>query len=240
MRIAVLSDIHGNLVALEAVLRDVAGRSVEDLLHLGDLVGYGPRPDEVVDRVRREGITGVVGNYDLAVCHPDVEEGRARFLKPSLSEVGRRTYLWTRERVRDETRAFLKALPAQLRVQEGEVDYLFTHASPERPNEYLLPETPAERLRELFDASGADVLVSGHTHLAGAREVDGRLLLNPGSVGKPKDGDPRASYLVLDTENGLQAEHVRVEFDVETVVAESVHSGLPPEQAESLRLGRGV
>jgi putative phosphoesterase len=240
LRIAVLSDIHGNFPALDAALRDAAQRDVEGVVHLGDLVGYGPRPDEVVDRVRVEGISGVVGNYDLAVCHADAEGGRTRYLKPSLSAVGNRTYLWTRGRLRAETLTFLENLPAQIRIREGPTEFLLTHGSPERANEYLLPETPEERLRELFEATGVQVMVVGHTHVPQAREVGDRLLLNPGSVGKPTDGDPRASYLILDTERGLTAEHVRLEFDVETVAVESVDFGLPCEQSEALRLGRGV
>lgn len=240
MRLAVLSDVHGNLAALEAVLRDAVHRGVEGLVHLGDLVGYGPRPQECVERVRAEGFPGVVGNYDLAVCHPDAEEGLALYLKPSISEVGRRTYAWTRDHVDAGARAFLQGLPAQIRVEEGEHTFLFTHGSPERPNEYLLPDTPEERLRELFDGTGAGVLVVGHTHLPDLRRVGERVLLNPGSVGKPKDGDPRASYLVLDTDKGLRVERVRVEFAVESVAAESIRCGLPPEQAEGLRRGRGA
>jgi putative phosphoesterase len=240
LRIAVLSDIHGNLAALEAVLRDAARRSVEGFLHLGDLVGYGPRPRECVERVRAEEIPGVVGNYDLAVCRADPEEGLSLYLKASISDVGRRTYRWTREHVDEGAREFLAGLPAQLRFEEGELAFLFAHGSPERPNEYLLPDAPEDRLRQLFEGTGADVLVVGHTHLPQARRLGERLLLNPGSVGKPKDGDPRASYLVVDSEAGLRAEQVRVEFDVESVARESIESGLPPEQAEALRHGRGA
>lgn len=240
MRLAILSDIHGNLAALEAVLRDVAGRGVEGLVHLGDLVGYGPHPNEVVARVLEQEIGGVVGNYDLAVCHPDAVEGAEHFLRPDLSEVARAIYHWTRERVSDATREALGALPAQLVITEGPRRFLFTHGSPERPNEYLLAETPAARLETLFAGSCADVLVVGHTHVPLARNLGEHLLLNPGSVGNPKDGDPRAAYLILDTETGLTAEQVRVEFDVETVAAASVHSGLPWQLAEALRRGRGV
>ena len=240
MRLAILADIHGNLPALEAVLRDVSGRGVEGMVHLGDLVGYGPHPDEVVARVQEQDIGGVVGNYDLAVCHPEPDEGVSRYLRPDISAVGLATYRWTRDRVSGVSREYLAGLPAQLRIEEGDRKFLLTHGSPERPNEYLLDETPDARLRELFFGSGADVLLVGHTHRPQARQVGEHLLLNPGSVGKPKDGDPRASYLILDTEHGLTAEQVRVEFDVETVVAESVDSGLPPAQAEALRHGRGV
>jgi putative phosphoesterase len=240
VRLAILSDIHGNLPALEAVLHDLAGRGVEGALHLGDLVGYGPHPGAVVARVREQQIGGVAGNYDLAVCHPDAAEGAARYLRPDLSEVGWESYRWTRERIDAETQEVLAGLPAQLRVEEGERCFVFTHGSPERPDEYLLPDTPEARLRSLFEGCGAQVLVVGHTHLPQARELGDRLLLNPGSVGNPKDGDPRASYLILDTERGLTAEHVRVEFDVETVAAESVDSGLPAQLGKALRRGRGV
>lgn len=240
MRIAVFSDVHANLPALEAVLADMARRDVEGAIHLGDLVGYGPHPDAVVERIKGLDLSGVVGNYDLAVCETDAEEGLSRYLKAAISEVGRRTYLWTRENTADASREYLKGRPARILIEEGELTFLFTHGSPERPNEYLNPDTPEERLAELFDGSGADVLVVGHTHLPQAREVGGRLLLNPGSVGKPKDGDPRASYLILDTERGVRAEHVRVSFDVESVAADCVSSGLPKEQAEGLLLGRSV
>lgn len=240
MRIAVLSDIHGNLQALEAVLRDAQQRGVEGMVHLGDLVGYGPKSEEVVQRVRAEDLAGVVGNYDLAVCHLDADLGQALYLKPSLSAVGRATYLWTRDHVGEETRTFLRSLPAQLRVEEGDLACLFTHGSPERPNEYLLPDTPDARLQELFEGTGAQVLVVGHTHVAQVRRVGESVLLNPGSVGRPKDGDPRASYLILDTTSGLRAEQIRVEFDVESVAAESIRSGLPTDEATGLRLGRGI
>lgn len=235
-----LSDIHGNIVALEAVLADAARRRVEGFLHLGDLVGYGPRPREVVARVRAEGMAGVAGNYDLAVCHPDSPVGEREFLMPGISPAARRVYRWTRDRVGEEERVFLGALPAQLRVQEGDTCYLFAHGSPERANEYLSAETPERRLRELFAGSGADVLVVGHTHVPQLREVEGRLLLNPGSVGMPKDGDPRAAYAILDSREGLAVERIRVEFDVASVTAESVDFGLPPEQGEAMRLGRGL
>jgi predicted phosphodiesterase len=125
-------------------------------------------------------------------------------------------------------------------VIERQTLFLFTHGSPEEPSESLSPHTPEQRLGQIFEATGAHVMIVGHTHLPGAREIGGRLLLNPGSVGMPSHGDGRASYLVLDTENGLAAEHIRVEFDVETAVRESVTSGLPPELADALRLGRNL
>jgi putative phosphoesterase len=219
LRIGVLSDVHGNLPALEAVLRDAAGRSLEALLHLGDLVGYGQAPDEVVARVRAEGISGVVGDWDLAVLHPDPLEGLRSFGGSEPAD-GRRRFEWTRERISEETRAYLRELPAQLRVEEGPLAYLFTHGSPEHADEPLFAEVPEERLLELFTGTGADVLLVGHTHRPQVREVGACLLLNPGSVGVPSGSEPRASYLILDTTNGLRVEHVQVEFGVESLEGE--------------------
>jgi putative phosphoesterase len=239
MRIAVISDIHGNLTALEAVLEDIARRGLEGILHLGDLVGYGPRPEEAAARIREAGIHGVVGNYDLAVCGADEEKGLG-YLKAPVSPPHRASYLRTRERTGGETRRYLLGLPAQIRIEEEEKVFLFVHGSPERPNEYLPASTPEERLRELFDGTGADVLVTGHTHVPLARPVGERLHLNPGSVGLPRDGDPRAAYLILDTTRGFRAEEVRVTFDVESVARDCVISGFPIEQAEMFRTGRSL
>lgn len=238
MRLAIISDIHGNVEALEAVLKDVDMRGVEGVLHLGDLVGYGPRPNEAVALVKERGMEGVVGNYDLAVLCDDGEEGLRKYLKPSISDVGRATYEWTREKTDGPSREFLAQLPTHVFFEEGETTYLLTHGSPERPNEYLKADTPPERLDELFKASEAQVMIVGHTHLPMALEHgENMLLLNPGSVGKPKDADPRASYLIVDTEKELRVEHIRVAFNVESVAEESVLFGLPREQADALLKG---
>ncbi len=233
MRLAVLSDIHSNLPALQSVLIDMEKRGVDGAIHLGDLVGYGPRPNEVVQTLKKAGVDGVIGNYDLAVLHNDAEEGLKTYLKPGISENNRQTYLWTRERISPETAELLAQNPAGLYVEEGGVTFLFTHGSPEKPNEYLYPDTPRERLSALLGKSGADILVVGHTHLPMAVEVGEKVVLNPGSVGKPKDGDPRASYMIIDTDNGFRAEHIRVTFDVESVAKDCVLSGLPLLQAKS-------
>ncbi len=219
MRIAVLSDIHGRLAALDAVLSDVAHRGVEALVHLGDLVGNGPEPNEVVERLRREEAIGVVGNWDLAVCQPDEVEGLRAYLPLHLPEAARRSYVRTRRALTAEHRSFLAGLPAQLRIEEGGLCFLLTHGSPERPDEALTDAVPDGRLQGFFEAAEVQVLVVGHSHVGAVREVGGRaaggdrLLLNPGSVGIPMDGDPRASYLILDTEQGVRAELVRVPFD---------------------------
>jgi len=240
VRIAVLADVHGNLVALEAVLRDIAARGAEGILHLGDLVGYGPRPDEVVGRLCAEGVSGVVGDHDLALCDPDPEDRWRRDPAAPAPSLALQSCLWARARVRDETLSHLRSLPARIEIAEGDTAFLFTHASPASPFEALSDHTPEERLLAIFEATRAHVIVVGHTHTPGARALGGRVILNPGSAGMPWGCDPRASYLMLDTENGLVVEHIRVEFDVETAARESVTSGLPAELADALRLGQRV
>lgn len=237
MRLAVVADIHANLPALEAVMKDMARREVEGVVNLGDIVGYGPHCDEIVEALEKAEMQGVVGNYDLAVLAEDETHGRELFLKPDLGPVAREVFTWTRQHTGAATRQYLAELPAQLYMEEQGLTMLFTHGSPERPNEYLGADTPQERLEELFEGTGADIMVVGHTHLPLVREVGDNLLINPGSVGAPKDGDPRASYLILDTEGQFRAEHVRVTFDVESFARFCVSSGLPKSQAEAFTKG---
>ncbi len=179
-----LADVHGDLGALEAVLRDAERRGVEGAVHLGDLAG-GADPAGVVARVRADGLAGVVGDADLdALAAPGAPE---------------------------EVRAFLGDLPAQLVLQEGDTAFLLVHASPEGPRQGLDEATPQDRLEHIFGATGVQVIVAGHTHRPLARRVGERVLLNPGCVGRGLDPDPRPSYLILETESGLAALHVRVD-----------------------------
>jgi len=202
VRLAVFADVHGDVRALEAVLRDAALRGAEGAVHLGDLVGDGEGSEAVVERIRRAEIPGVVGDWDLRVCAESGAPGHC-----SLGELG------------EENRAFLRDLPAQLTVLEGGTRFLFAHAGPEGPDESPLADASDERLQTLLERCGADVLVVGHTHRATARQVGEGLILNPGSVGRPADGDPRPSYLILDTDSGVQALRVRVELGVELGVS---------------------
>jgi len=190
VRLAVFADVHGDLGALEAVLRDAGLRGAEGAVHLGDLVGDGKDSAAVVERIRREGVPGVVGDWDLRVCASGPSD------KSAIGEAGR---------------AFLQSLPAVFVVEEGGSRFLFAHASPEGPEEPILDGASDEDLAALLKRFGADVLVVGHTHRAFARKVGNGLILNPGSVGPVTKEDPRPSYLILDTTAGVQALRVRVE-----------------------------
>lgn len=237
MRLAVISDIHGNLPALEAVLEEIAAKKAQAVYHLGDLVGYNPFPEEVVTRVRDLGLTGVVGNYDLAVA-AEVPDPVAEFLNPAITEMGRAIYHWTRERVRQETKAYLRGLPRRLSLQVAGRRLLLTHGSPRHVREYLRPRLTDAELAPVVGEISEEVLLVGHTHIPLVRQVAGKWLVNPGSVGFPKDGDPRASYALLKVEEEVQVEIRRVVYDVERTARALLAAGLPPQAAADLRQGR--
>ena len=240
MRIAVLSDIHANLVALDAVLAAVG--SIDAVWHLGDVVGYGPEPDAVVDRLTSIGALGVRGNHDAAACG-----GREiEWFNPDA----RRAMEWTREAIAPETKAWLEALPDR-RIEAGTT---LVHGSPREPIWEYVTSVPVARAN--FQALTTDLGFHGHTHLPVAfLEEDGRVdvlspagdgsslevggrraLLNPGSVGQPRDGDPDASFLILDTD-AWRVTWRRAAYDVESVQAAIRAAGLPASLAARLALG---
>jgi len=239
VRIAVLSDIHSNLVALDAVLAAIG--SVDAVWHLGDVVGYGPEPDGVVERLTAIGAVGVRGNHDAAAAGGNEIEWFNPDAKAAME--------WTRDAISATTLAWLAALP----LRRLEPDFTLVHGSPRDPIwEYV---TSAALARAALSAISTQHGLHGHTHVPIAfTEVDGRMrtlapragntvalgegrmLLNPGSVGQPRDGDPRASYLVLNIE-AATATWGRAAYDVESVGAAMRAAGLPGRLADRLRVG---
>ncbi len=239
MRIAVLSDIHSNLPALEAVLAAL-GR-VDAVWHLGDVVGYGPHPDEVVARLREIGAVGVRGNHDAAA----LGGAEVEMFNPDA----RAAIEWTARRITPPTRAWLRSLPERLELDEATL----VHGSPRDPTwEYVMTASAA---RASFEAFTSPCALHGHTHVPVAwrqgergvellRPDDGselllderRVLLNPGSVGQPRDGDPRAGAMILDTGERRVAWR-RVPYPVEVVQAEIRSAGLPRRLADRLAHG---
>jgi len=240
MRIAVLSDVHGNLPALEAVLE--ALRPYDAVWQLGDVVGYGPQPDEVVALLASEDAVGVRGNHDSAAIG-DLETN-------SFNDDARAAVEWTAERIKPETRQWLAALPLRT------IDEPFTlvHGSPRDPTwEYIYSAAIARANLSAFDT---DHCLVGHTHVpvvfrerksggvettiakAGTTIAIGgaRLIVNPGSVGQPRDGDPRACAMLLDTDKG-SFEWRRVEYPIERVQKLMTELKMPPRLISRLRFG---
>lgn len=238
LKYAILSDVHGNLPALEAVLLDVERQGAGKILHCGDLVGYGPFPNEVINLIRSKGIAGIMGNYDDGVGFERDDCGCA-YTDETQELLGHRSLEWTKANVTAENKAFLRNLPRELRFSQGIFKVLLTHGSPRRINEYLYEDRPAKTFNRLLEAGGCNLLVCGHTHLPYHRAIGDRHVVNVGSLGKPKDGDPRATYALLTLDESLEVDFKRVTYDVEATARAIETSELPYEYAEMIRRGTG-
>ena len=234
MRVAVITDIHANLPALEAALARVDDLEIDELYCGGDLVGYGPHPNEVCALIAERGIPTIHGNYDHAIAR-DLDDCGCAYVTPHDRELGQRSVEWTLANTDAASKAFMRALPFDLRFSMGDTRVRLVHGSPRRVNEYLFEDKPASLYERLASQADADVLVFGHTHKPWVREHGGVLFVNCGSVGKPKDGDPRAAFAVLETTGGgVGASIERVPYDAEGVAREVEAAGLPVEFAEKL------
>lgn len=238
--ITIFGDIHGNLPALTAVLADVEARGLTHLYCLGDLVGYGTFPNEVITAVRTRNIPTIMGNYDLGVGHNSDDCGCA-YTEPKAEALGKLSIAWSNAHTTEENKRYLRGLAGNIPLQLGVLRVVLVHGSPRKVNEYLFEDRPESSLVRLLDMVEADVLVCGHTHKPYHRVLsDGRHVINAGSVGKPKDGDPRAGYVVLSAEgHKLTAQFIRVPYDVEQAAQAIEASHMPHEYADMLRLGKG-
>lgn len=265
-RIALFSDVHANLVALEAVLANIDAAGLTEVYCLGDLVGYGPDPSGVVERIRSLGIPTIRGNYDEGVgtrrgecgCYYATEQAKAD---------GAASYTFTDKALDDADHEWLATLPTEIRLEHESARILLTHGSPRKINEYLLLDRQDAQLVRLAEQAEADVVCIGHIHIPYHRVMtaeDGRGIhyVSSGSAGKPKDGDPRAGWveLVLGTKAEVNKacpdDHAagpvgtpggkrvwlgatvhRVDYDIEQVARAVVAAGLPARLAEALRTG---
>jgi putative phosphoesterase len=235
MRIAAFSDIHSNLSALQAVLKEIDNDQIKIIVCGGDLVGYGPNPNEIIEEIRAKKIPTVLGNYDEGVGF-DKDDCGCAYNTQKEQENGHLSLEWTKKNVTEENKAFLRILPRQIQWNIDGKQILFVHGSPRRINEYLFEDRPVDSIVKLLKHQKIDVIVFGHTHIPYFRVKDGVTFVNIGSVGKPKDGDPRACYCIIDVGNSIEVLVKRVIYPVEEVMAEIVQQGLPTEFAEALKL----
>ena len=233
MRVAIFSDIHGNLPALDAVLTDIRRQTFDAVYCLGDLVGYGAFPNEVTERIARERIPTIIGNYDDGVGY-DRDDCGCAYREEDERARGQQSLEWTRAQTTNENKAFLRSLRPQIRFDADGRRVLLVHGSPRKLNEYLFEDRPLSSFERLAASSDADVIVFGHTHKPYTKQVDNVLFVNVGSVGKPKDGDWRACYATIDTAASITT-FVRVAYDVERAMQAIRQSDLPREFADDLR-----
>jgi putative phosphoesterase len=234
MRVAVITDIHANLPALEAALLRVEELAIDRVVCGGDLVGYGPQPSEVCALIERLGIETIYGNYDWAIGRDEHDCGCA-YPDPHDRAIGQLSVEWTLEHTDPDAKRFLKTLPFDLRFELAGERVRLVHGSPRRVNEYLFEDRPAHSYERMAGQAACDVLVFGHTHKPWIHRYGGVLFVNCGSVGKPKDGDPRGAFAILDaTSGGVSATIERVAYDAHGVAAPMRGDGLPDELADKL------
>ncbi len=224
MRILVISDVHANLPALRAVLEEVG--KADMVLHAGDIVGYNPFPNEAIEELSALGARSVMGNHDYSVGFGDVS-----YMNP-IAEVAD---LWTMQVLKPGYVSRLRALPRSMKLQLGGLRIHVVHGAP--PDDIFTYIFPWDVGAWLLDRARADVLVLGHSHIQFKREFENGVVLNPGSVGQPRDGDPRAAFAILEISDSYDIELGRVEYPIEEVKRAILEAGLPWELAARLDEG---
>jgi putative phosphoesterase len=234
MRVAVITDIHANLAALESVLETIEGEAVDQIYCGGDLVGYGPHPNEVCALIEERLIPTIYGNYDYAIAR-DLEDCGCAYIDRHDREIGQQSVDWTLANTDQRSKDFMRGLPFDLRFELGAKRLRLVHGSPRKVNEYLFEDKPARTFERIAAQADCDVLVFGHTHKPWVHEYGGVLFVNCGSVGKPKDGDARAAFALI-SEDGpdLDVAIARVPYPVQGVAGEVRAAGLPGELADKL------
>lgn len=256
MRIALFSDIHANLPALEACLYNIDNQKPDAIYCLGDLVGYNIWPNEVINEIRKRRIPTIAGNYDQGIGLMSDDCGCAYKTEPE-KEMGKISISFTNSIINKEERQYLRTLPAHIRVEfqlnNDKFNVLLVHGSPRKINEYLFEDRDEKSLMRIMEQSDADIMCFGHTHKPyhrilkqdGSEKMRYRHAINLGSVGKPKDGDPRGCYVMLEikehasafSSDSISVEFIRFEYDVEKAGRAVEESALPNEYAEMLRGG---
>jgi len=258
-RVAIISCIHGNLPALEAVWADIESRGITEVLCLGDLVGYGPWPAEVVRFIEKKGVPTVQGCWDEGIGNEKGDCG-CHFVSEIDSKAGAWSYQWTAERLGEQERTWLKRLPPAIAAQAGGSRLVAVHGSPRSSHEYLTAETHELVLYERAGSAGADILLFGHTHVPYVKRIDGalsvsvdtsapeeaelplrrplrpKLFINAGSVGEPRHGSPEATYVILDPAS-LDVSILGVDYDLRSTVAAMRRAEMPPTFIERLQQG---
>ncbi len=224
MKAAVISDVHSNRQALERVRNEIEKMGIDVVCFAGDLVGYGADPNGCSEIVSGLATVSVLGNHDLAAMRKDPS---------NMNPHAAKAIMWTAEHIDERTKTYLRSLGESESKRIGEKTIELHHGSLRSVWEYLYEDDVGE---DLLDSTSADVLVFGHTHVPFVKRYGRRMIVNPGSVGQPRDGDPRASFAVIDTP-GFDCRIVRAEYDIAGAARDILRAGLPEMLAERLQRG---
>jgi predicted phosphodiesterase len=255
MKIALFSDIHSNLPALEAFFNDLENKKPDAIYCLGDLVGYNIWPNEVINEIRKRGIPTIAGNYDFGVGRASDDCGCA-YKTDEDRQMGAQSIALTNELIGKDERNYLRTLPAHIQVEyqlnNDSLFLLMVHGSPRKINEYLFEDREEKSMLRILESANADLMFFGHTHKPYHRvfeysDNDGRTAyrhaINLGSIGKPKDGDVRGCYAMITinensskfVKDSIKVDFVRVQYDIEKAAKAIEESVLPNSYAEMLR-----
>jgi len=238
MKVAVFGDIHGNIEALTAAYSAVQLLKPDKVYHLGDLGGYSPFVNEVVDLLSEHAIEGVQGNYDETVAN-DREHCGCKYEDLIQEEMANKSFEWTKKHASPETKEYLRKLPFSISFAAAGEKVLLFHATPSKNNLHWFEDRPEKFFREMAEKTDADVMIYGHTHKPYWKDFGGNVFVNAGSVGKPKDGDPRACVtLITITADKVNVEFLRVPYDVQKAADAVIASGLPGYFADRLKEAR--
>ncbi len=238
-RIAVFGDLHGNSAGTAATLTAIDAVAPDAVYCLGDLVGYGAFPNETITLLRERGIPTIMGNYDDGVGF-DRDDCGCAYKDRDEEARGQQSLIWSRAATTPENKSFLQTLAPEIRFEAEGVRFRLVHGSPRRMNEYLFADRDPSSLARIARGADCDVLVVGHTHKPWVREIEGVLFVNAGSAGKPKDGDPRASWVLIEVapDRPPSMEIRRVPYDVAAMAtAIRATDGLPDHFARDIETG---
>jgi putative phosphoesterase len=236
MKIAVISDIHSNIYGLEAVIKDAKAKNVDQIICVGDMVGYYTFPNEVINLIRKERISTIMGNYDDAVGYERMVCG-CDYPDPRDAENASTSLNWTIENTSDENKKFLRELPLEMTLRFEGKTIRFVHGSTRVINEYL--KENSKEAEEVMETLTEDILVCGHTHKPYYKMYGSKMLINSGSAGKPKTGRPDANYVIINiSPEEVLVDIVEVPYDFEKTAKAAEEAGMPREFAEIVRTGR--
>jgi putative phosphoesterase len=225
MLIGLISDVHSNSVALKAVLEELDAWGIKIVLHAGDIVGYNPYPDETIELFKKKKIITILGNHDRAFMTGDTSD---------FNPYAAAAMEWTRNAASQDCLNYIMGLKNTVTIAAEDERIVMFHESPKNLHDYIFPDVATP---DLLSNINGDVLVLGHTHIPFIMESEEGQVVNPGSVGQPRDGNPDASFAVLDTVT-REIKLKRVQYDIEKVIRDMLTAHLPEALAYRLRVGR--